>query len=67
MNENEEINTDEILIGNFIHDRLRRNCIFLHMIEHPQYTNYKLDASVKRLRCVKNVIPSKWKCYYMKS
>ena len=36
MNENEEINTDEILIGNFIHDRSRRNCIYLHMIEHPQ-------------------------------
>ena len=47
MNENEEINTDEVLIGNFIHDRSRRNCIYLHMIEHPQYTNYKLE---KRLR-----------------
>ena len=40
MNENEEINTDEILIGNFIHDRSRRNWIYLHMIEHPQYTDY---------------------------
>ena len=40
MNENEEINTDEILIGNFIHDGSGRNCIYLHMIEHPQYTDY---------------------------
>ena len=40
INGNEEINTDEILIGNFIHDRSRRNCLYLHMIEHPQYTDY---------------------------
>ena len=33
---NEEINTDEILIDNFIHDRLRRNYIYLHLIEYRQ-------------------------------
>ena len=51
-----KINTDEILIGNFIHDRSR-----IIYIEHTQYTDYQVDAWVKRLRYVKNEILRKWK------